>query len=160
MPLRRWRAQYHPLTTWKRDRFIEPHELGLSLLTVANLCGHNLVSIFIVPGTSSSFRYCSRMKLVPVCRGMMTVHGYSGDLNNKLAHFVERETGPTPGTMVWVGIMFDHKRRLIDTEGHLTVDRYITQVMERTCYSALVAARTQHGIPAKQCQEACRMVNS
>lgn len=55
-------------------------------------------------------------------------------------------------------IMFDHRTPLVHIDGSLTADRYITQVVE-PC-SALVAWRTQHGIPARQCQGACRTANS
>lgn len=46
------------------------------------------------------------------------------------AHFAERHTGPTPGIMVWGGIMFDRRTPLVHIDGSLTADRYVTQVVE------------------------------
>lgn len=45
------------------------------------------------------------------------------------AHIVDRHTGPTPGFMVWGGIMFGQRTTLVHITGSLTSGRYVTQVV-------------------------------
>ena len=79
----------------------------------------------------------------------MVVDGY-GD---EPAHFADRHTGPSPGIMVWGGIMFDHRTPLVLVDGSLTTDRYVTQVVEPVVLSLLQGTPNtvfqQHGIPGR-----------
>ncbi|GFT62484.1 hypothetical protein TNCV_4600851 [Trichonephila clavipes] len=75
------------------------------------------------------------------------------------SHFPERQANRTPGVMVWGGIMFDHMASLVETDGRLTADYYVTQVVKPVALP-LVQNAPKHIILAKQCQFACCTANS
>ncbi|GFU28357.1 transposable element Tcb1 transposase [Trichonephila clavipes] len=62
---------------------------------------------------------------------MTVIDKYGGDPRaQRSTYFAERQTGPTTDSMVWGGIMFDHRKPLVHIDGHLKADRYVTQVVE------------------------------
>ncbi|GFW93286.1 hypothetical protein TNCV_2604041 [Trichonephila clavipes] len=98
-----------------------------------------------------------RSQLLPGAAGSMCIQ----TIRNRLHEVHLPERVPAPGVLLTT----QNRTR------HLAAGRlwYTLIAFDRgsllytscvTCCSALVAGRTQHGIPARQCQAACRTLNS
>ncbi|GFW94440.1 hypothetical protein TNCV_2701611 [Trichonephila clavipes] len=67
------------------------------------------------------------MDIISVCERMIAVYGHDGDPESDTNQTISPHVKPV---LHWFGIMFDHRTPLAYIDGLLTVDRYVTQVVD------------------------------